>query len=181
MDPSALPPDAQAILLSWEQDLQKLSFMVLLWGSGTSNTQAHEKRLKLRSHLEASLPPNSVFMSEDAIFQPLVDKHGLVGAERIQAEMADVIIVLGTSLGPLCEVATYMNAFRAKGLLFVEKSLLESGGFAPQTWHCLVIKEYTPEQFATCQQIRPWAREHVLGIRFQKLEAARRQTHSKQT
>jgi thiamine pyrophosphate-dependent acetolactate synthase large subunit-like protein len=175
MSPTALPLHAQELLRSWEEELQKLEFMVLLWGSGNSNKEASDKRRKVREYLEASLPPNSVFMSEDGVFQSTVEKFGLVGAEKVQAEMADVIIVLGTSLGPLTEVATYMEFLKEKGLLFVAKSLLESGGFAPETWHGLVLKEFTPDQLATCDQIRCWAREHVLARRFQKLEAQRRE------
>jgi hypothetical protein len=174
MDARALPLHAQRVLQSWEQDLQNLSFMVLIWGSGPSNGEAYQKRLAVRRHLEASLPVNSVFMSEDDIFQRDVEKFGLAGAEKVQAEMADVIIVLGTSPGPLTEVATYMDFLKVKGLLFVERALLESGSFATQTWYGLVIKEFTREQFATCEQIRTWAREHVLALRFQKLEASRR-------
>jgi hypothetical protein len=178
MNPDLLPTHAQEILQTWEQDLENLSFMVLIWGSGQSDEEAYLKRLEVRRHLEASLPPNSVFMSEDTILQEHIDKFGLVGAENVQAQMADAIIVLGTSLGPLIEVATYMEFLKIKGLLFVEKSLLESGGFAPQTWHGLVLKEFTPEQLATCEQIRSWAREHVLALRFQKLVALRRSMRS---
>src|SRR5438094_813754 len=119
MDVRSLPPHAQEVWRSYEEPLRSISFMVLVWGSGGSKPEAHEKRLMIRKHLETCLPANTVFMSEDPLFQPMVDEAGLVGAEKIQAEMADVIIVLGTSVGPLTEVATYKEAVRSKGLLFV--------------------------------------------------------------
>lgn len=176
MDSGTLPPHARDILKLWEDSLQELSFMVLVWGSGIATPGAYEKRLKIRQHLESCSPPISVFMSEDSLFQPDAEnKWGLAGAERIQAEMADVIIVLGTSVGPLTEVATYREFIQDKGLLLVEKSVLEAGGFASQTWHGLPLRPFTTEQFTSCEQIRTWAKEHVLGKRFQKLERIRRQ------
>jgi hypothetical protein len=173
MNFSELPPHAEVFLRQLEEQIDRTPFTVLIWGSGTSKPDAYDKRLKIRKHLEPLLAKNSVFMSEDVVFKQLNDKIGVVGAEEAQAEMVDVIIVLGTSLGPLTEVATYKQWIRTKGLFFVEKSLLESGGFAPQTWHGLVIKEFTPDQLSDCEQIRAWAKEHVLGKRFQKYQASR--------
>ena len=47
------------------------------------------------------LPKDSGFMSEDAIFKNDIEKFGLVGAEKVQAEIVHAIIVLGTSIGPV--------------------------------------------------------------------------------
>jgi len=174
--PASLPPHARDILKVWEDSLQKLSFMVLLWGPGSSTPDAYEKRMKIRQHLEACSPAVSVVMSEDPEFQrDIENKWGLIGAERIQAEMADVIIVLGTSVGPVTEVAMYKEFIRHKALLLVEKSLVDSGSFAAHTWHGLSIRVFTTEQLTTCEQIRTWVKEHVLGKRFQKLERIRRE------
>lgn len=148
--------------------LNEQNFYVLVWGSGKKNTKNYKKRMQIKKHLEKVLGKNQVYLSEDKKFRDLVTAYGLGGAEELEVRGFDAIVVLDTSIGPHCEITKYEEILRGKGIVFVTKNLLKSGGFASVPYCTLKVEGYSDSEFEDCKRIRKEANSFVQGIRFAK-------------
>jgi hypothetical protein len=167
-DNQYLPEGLQKRIEKFKQELEKLDFYVLVWGSGKADPANYEKRLQIVEHLAQRLGPKRVFMSEDPCFQSLVNAYGLRGAEVLQAQGVDAIVVLDTSIGPHTEITAYEAILREKGIVFTKDAHKNSDGFAATSYAALKVEAYSDEQFRDCNYIRMQANNFVQAKLFER-------------
>lgn len=151
-----LPPAYAAELEAVVADFESTPFVVLVWGSGLRHDRGYARRCRIRRYLAQSLGCDQVFFSEDAVFDGMTERLGVVVSEGLQVIAADAVVVCDTSIGPHAEVLTYAEELRGKAIVFVDPERAVREGFAATALDTLKTVECSPEQ---------WDDEEYLGRR----------------
>jgi hypothetical protein len=165
-----LHPDWAARIDGLRAEVEQMEFRVLVWGPGdNSHTPYRAKRLVLREHLAAVVGEGRVLFSEDPDLAELRAKEGDFGAELLQVQAADAVVLIPESMGSVTEAALYGNELAGKTIVFTQQRA-GGGGFARTGYEHLKVVEVADEEWATCNRIRQEAQRFVQQMRYRKYQ-----------
>jgi hypothetical protein len=160
-----MPSSFEARLREHEAKAARIALTVLVWGPAPGDSLEYRKRCEIRDTLRAE--------GHDAAFsEDLLPKNRAVDdpldEELLQADSADLIIVLYQSRGTQTEVDVLLGypRFAEKALIFVSQETHAaayksvSGGHWKKLEKIAQIVEYTAEQLNACLvvgQAHDWA------------------------
>jgi len=103
-----------------------------------------------------------VLFSEDPALEE-ERKAGDFAAEFRQATIADAVVLIPETEGPLVEAALYQDELIGKCIVFTTRR--DAPGFARAAYQLLVTHEVEPEEWRVCERVRRLAREFVEALR----------------
>lgn len=128
--------------------ISQASLDILLFGPGMRSGQM-DKRTQIRDELQRRYPKLNIYFCED--FPELNERYGLSLSEGAQGEIADFIIVLNTTPGPLAEIYEFGTKFYDKTYVLVNRRHIEEGGFpAKYIQYFSRHYEFTDEEYTRC-------------------------------
>lgn len=162
----ALDPEIAARLSELGERLREMPFVVFVWGPGLHrHTDPARKRQIIRDDLTQLLGEGRVLFSEDASLEE-ERKAGHYTAEFKQAVIADAVVLIPETEGPLVEAALFLDELVGKCIVFTTRR--EPPGFPRTAYHLLVTYEVEPEEWRVCERVRRLTREFIESHRARR-------------
>jgi hypothetical protein len=153
------------------QLVSSVPISIVIWGPGEgADNPIREKRLKLRESLSEEFGEENVIFPEDKDpdFEKWRARWGDYAKEFYEVQAADVIIVIGESIGAIVEISLYRREIAGKSIIFVERRVEGQKGFAGHAYAPLKYEEVEPEEWKSCERIRKLSHEFVENLRIDK-------------
>jgi len=169
--PKGVPLDPEVVrrLQLVQEQMKTTPFIVFVWGPRPSaGTPESRKRKTIRDDLAQALGEGRVLFSEDADLAPLADA-GYYTAEYAEARIADAVVIIPESEGPLIEAAMYSPDLLGKTIVFTTKRV--EGGFVETAYGALKVVEVEQHEWERCDRIRRQARAFVETLRAYKFRS----------
>lgn len=163
---AGLDPEVVRRLRLVKQASEATPFLVFVWGPGVMRDSPQaRKRQTIRRDLEEVVGSGRVLFSEDPGLEA-ERRGGDFTAEFRQAQIADAVVLIPETEGPLVEAALYQGQLLGKAVVFTTQR--DHPGFPRAAYHLLPVREVEPEEWATCERVRRLAREFVESLRTYK-------------
>lgn len=143
------------------EKIRQQEMLILIWGPSRPDTNAtpeqhklYAKRLQIKQKLKTTFHKSEVFFGEDPEINILTEGfRGELEKARIQAERADLILVLESNRGSSIEIEYFMPEFRKKIYVLMPNKFLPKKGLYASTLNLLEpehIIGYTQKEFDNC-------------------------------
>jgi hypothetical protein len=135
------------------EERDKMDFFILVWGSGKTNPLAFEKRKKMVKVLSREFKNENIIMSEDKELQPYTKKMGDIVSESIQADAADFVIILATSIGPQLEANEYFHKISHKSIVLCSDMYAKEKSYPSNIRYKYNLAWFKEDEFKECKLI----------------------------
>lgn len=164
---------------SLQERVRQTPLAILVWGPGETARDLYQKRLQIRDELRRR--GHAAFFSEELTDASSAPAPSQKGIEFLEAEAADLIVVLQASYGSIAEVHDFAE-FRVvnfKMLVFVDRAAMDGysyrGALAELKALYNNVETYRyPEDIAQCNLLKQVLEKvNVLQmVKFRALESA---------